>query len=413
MHADVVVIGAGLAGLACARALAAAGRAPLVLEAADQVGGRLATRRVDGHLLDRGFQVLLDSYPEARRQLDLEALDLHAFHPGARVRRAGRLRTLSDPRRRPRDAWRTTWNGVGSWADKLRILRLERRLRGATPSGSTADWLADQGFGEDMLEGFLRPFLAGVFLERELETDAARLAFVWNHFREGRACLPADGMAAIPRQLAAGLPADSVRLSARVESLEADHVVVDGARVQAEHVVLAVDEPAARRLLGLPAGHPGRHVTCLHFAAPTPPVDGPWLVLNGEGPADGPINDLCVPSEVAPGYAPADQAQVSVSVLGAAAREPDDALGAAVLDQLGRWFGGQVERWTCLGIDRVAGALPVATEREALFAAARARGVQLCGDHVSGPSIDQALSSGRALGERLAAPALVAPGSPS
>src|SRR5919197_5615544 len=93
----VYVIGAGLAGLSCARHLLDHGVNATVLEAADGVGGRVRTDLVDGFLLDRGFQVLLTAYPEARQLLDYRELELHAFEPGALVRIGGRLVRLGDP----------------------------------------------------------------------------------------------------------------------------------------------------------------------------------------------------------------------------------------------------------------------------------------------------------------------------
>ncbi|MGA1525128.1 MAG: FAD-dependent oxidoreductase, partial [Planctomycetota bacterium] len=101
MQRPVLVVGAGLAGLTCARALSAAGVPVRVLDAADAVGGRVRTDVVEGFRLDRGFQVLQTAYPEARRALDYGALELRPFEPGALVRVAGRFVRVVDPWRRP------------------------------------------------------------------------------------------------------------------------------------------------------------------------------------------------------------------------------------------------------------------------------------------------------------------------
>ena len=100
----VIVVGAGVAGLRCAQVLAAAGVEPVVLEASDRVGGRMATDEIDGHLIDRGFQLLNPSYPQAARALDLDALDLRSFAPGLVVSDGTHAARLSDPLRRPTDA---------------------------------------------------------------------------------------------------------------------------------------------------------------------------------------------------------------------------------------------------------------------------------------------------------------------
>ncbi len=61
MSLDVIVVGAGLAGLHAALRLQAAGREVIVLEASDAVGGRIRTDEVDGMLLDRGFLSCYDA----------------------------------------------------------------------------------------------------------------------------------------------------------------------------------------------------------------------------------------------------------------------------------------------------------------------------------------------------------------
>ena len=60
----VVVVGAGIAGIACARALAAAGLAVRVLERARVVGGRMASHRLHGRPVDLGAAYFTVSDPE-------------------------------------------------------------------------------------------------------------------------------------------------------------------------------------------------------------------------------------------------------------------------------------------------------------------------------------------------------------
>ncbi|MDX1675707.1 MAG: FAD-dependent oxidoreductase, partial [Longimicrobiales bacterium] len=222
---DVVVVGGGLAGLAAAVGLQAGGLDVQLLEASDRVGGRVRTDGVDGFLLDRGFQVLLTAYPEAGRVLDLEALELRPFHPGARIRVGDAFTRIGDPFRRPADLWPTLRSPVGTLADKLRVARLRarsvlqtpgfatrpayRRLAGdaAGPAGdgsgsTTMERLEQEGLSDGMIERFFRPFLGGVFLESELVTSSAFFDFVMAMFSAGSAALPAGGMEAIPRQLA-------------------------------------------------------------------------------------------------------------------------------------------------------------------------------------------------------------------
>ena len=127
MH--VIIVGAGMAGLTCARALQRAGVQTTVLEASDGVGGRVRTDLVDGYRLDRGFQVLFDAYPAVRRWLDYDALQLRAFDPGAIVVRDGKRSILTDPLRDWRSAWPALWADTVSTIDKLRILALRLQVQ--------------------------------------------------------------------------------------------------------------------------------------------------------------------------------------------------------------------------------------------------------------------------------------------
>ncbi len=245
---SIIIIGAGLAGLCCARELAGANLKPVVLEASDGVGGRVRTDPFEGFLLDRGFQVLLTAYPECQRVLDHDALDLQPFYPGALVRFEGGFHRVADPFRAPLSAVPTLLSPVGSLADKFRIARLRAALAQYTVDQlflrheiTTRERLAQEGFSAAIIDRFFRPFLGGIFLEPELRTSSRMFDFVFRMFAEGESAVPQRGMAAIPEQIAARLPAGTVRCNCRVDDLAA---------LAGRTIVLATEMPEAARLLG-------------------------------------------------------------------------------------------------------------------------------------------------------------------
>lgn len=402
--ARVIIVGAGLAGLACARQLVRHGLSCTVVEASDEVGGRVRTDRVDGFQLDRGFQVFLTGYPEARRVLDYPALKLRPFHPGALVRYAGRFHRISDPLRRPQDLFSTLTSPIGSFSDKLNILRLRhdalnQRLCGRVGGGerTTMEALQAYGFSPAMQERFFRPFLSGVFLDQSLSSPCQLFEFVWAAFSRGAIALPQMGMGAIAGQLAASLPVESMRLRTPVAQLDGTQVVLaSGERLSAEALVLATDYATAATLRGKPVPTaPGRPATSLYFEAPAPPVRGPWLIVNGE--QEGPVGTACVLSEVAPSYAPPGRAVISVS-LSDQTTPGNGNQQEAVRKQLRDWFGAEVDAWRHLRTDHISRALPPIAQLSARNGKTSPRlraGLYQCGDYCETGTLDGALLTGR------------------
>jgi len=413
MTPDVIVIGAGVSGLVCALEATRLGFSPLVLEASDDVGGRVRTDVVDGFRLDRGFQVLLTAYPEARRWLSYEGLALRAFEPGAIVHQHGKFDRISDPIRRPSQALRTVFAPIGSFRDKFLIAKLREEVARATidevltaPETSTLQDLRCYGFSQEVIEQFFRPFLGGIFLDRELATSSRMFRFVFRMFTLGYAALPAEGMQAIPKQLASALPQGTIRLNAHAESVSDNRIRLQGGEeLQARAIVVACDPVRAQQLVS--SADAGirtamRSVACLYFATDRPPIEMQHLVLNGDG--TGPINNLCVPSVVAPTYAPMGAHLVSVTVLNGPAN--DDAMLSDVRAQLVNWFGLGAQRWQHLRTYHIAEALPdqsLPCGGVEMLPVRIREGLYVCGDHRRTASLNGAMLAGRRAAQAMAA----------
>ncbi len=404
---QVLIIGAGLAGLACARRLKEAGLTCTVLEASDGIGGRARTDRVEGFQLDRGFQVFLTGYPEACKTLNYAALDLMPFHPGALVRYAGRVHVMSDPLRRPQDLPQMLLDPVGTLADKFRMLRMRRdalqqRLCAVMKDSRrpTRDVLQAYDFSDAMVKHFFRPFLSGVFLEAELSTPCWIFELVWAAFCRGATAVPRDGMGAIAQQLAAPLPPGTIRLNQAVRHIQASRVMLEtGEQLTGDVLVIATDDVTASRLRGehVPRASARGSMT-LYFDAPVAPQRGPWLMLNGEG--DGVVRTVCVLSEAAPSYAPPGRALISVTTTEQIGAHDD--VPRAVRMFLQSWFGSQVDEWRHLRTDHIHRALPpisVLPSGNRIPSPRVTEYLYLCGDYRESGTLDGALLSGRRAAE--------------
>lgn len=395
-----MVVGAGLAGLATAKALTAAGIETVIVEAADAPGGRVRTDVVDGFRLDRGFQLLNPSYSEAQRVLDLKALDLRPFQAGVVVAMGGKRHTLGDPLRLPSSLPGDLTAPVASLKERLALVAWALPV-GYGPSSrikhgadrTLADELDRRGL-RTVTNRVLRPFLAGVLAERELSTSRRLGELFLRAFLRGTPSLPAAGMQAMPDQLAATLPAGTLHLNTRVTGVRPDRVDTEQGPITAKAVVIAADPATARSWLRMPE-RPTKALTTFWFRAPEAPTDS--AILHVDGDADGPLVNTGVVSNVAPTYA-TDGHLVAATVLGA-----DAGLEPAVRAQCARVYGAPTERWELLRADVIRGALPAFPPGTPL----RSRNVMtsgddaivVAGDHIDTPSIQGALVSGRRAAE--------------
>eukprot|EP01025_Chloroclados_australasicus_P025582 TRINITY_DN25512_c1_g2_i2.p1 TRINITY_DN25512_c1_g2~~TRINITY_DN25512_c1_g2_i2.p1 ORF type:complete len:496 (-),score=26.91 TRINITY_DN25512_c1_g2_i2:280-1713(-) len=419
---EVLIIGAGIAGLACATRLINSGVRPLILEASDDVGGRVRTDEVDGFLLDRGFQIFLSSYPNAKQLLDYEQLDLRPFYAGALVYYNGSFHRVADPFRHFADSLGTLFNPIGSIKDKLFIgkLRLQSLQWGydeilERKETTVINRLKEEGFSSNIIDRFFRPFLGGIFFNNELTTTSRMLEFVMKMLATGSNCLPAKGIGAITQQMAKNIPSECIRLGQRVESIGQGQsndflqcVAMDSdtnektTYTAKRGLVLATEGSEAQNLLSSfenkqLESHQGEPVgtCCLYFCADKPPTNEPILFLDGNG--DGIINNCCFPTNVTKTYSSDSRALISASTVGIHSELSDDELEAKTREQMTIWFGkDQVDNWKHLRTYRIPYAQPCQQPPTNLK-----RGVKLgdklfvCGDHRDTATFDGAIVSGQ------------------
>jgi len=403
-----IIIGAGLSGLTAARQLQEKGIDFTILEASDRIGGRVKTDIVDGYRFDHGFQVLLTEYPEAKRWLDYDTLDLRAFTPGAMLLYAnGKRDHIGDPLRDPSSFFPTLHSEAGSFMDKLRILKLKLRLGSFSiedifkqDEKTTQEILSKEyGFSDGMIRDFFAPFFAGIFLEKELTTSRRMFDFVFKMFGEGDTAVPNLGMGELAANLAAPLPDSTIHLQAKVEKIEKQTVyLTDGSKFTAPNIILATQATGlVKELAHVKTTH--QSTTHLHFIADEPPIKKPLIALNTM--PNRLTNNICTINQVAPKYAPDGKCLVSISVVGKTDLSEVD-LVKNVRKELATWFGNVTDKWQHLHTRKVEYALPNqdSVRHDIFQEKLKIRdGLFVCGDFLLNGSINGAMRSGRMVGE--------------
>ncbi|MER5638574.1 FAD-dependent oxidoreductase [Kitasatospora sp. NPDC002227] len=387
---DVVVVGAGLAGLAAARALTGRGLTVQVLEATELLGGRMAARELDGFRLDTGSH-LLATHPEPGRELGLQRLELRPLAPGVLVHTGGRRHRLAGPLDRAR---------LGAALGRLASTPVERLL--SRPETTTARALAERGLAPRTVDGLLRPLLTALLSDPALGTSSRVADLVLHGYAQGRLALP--GTAGLPEQLAEGLPPGTVRLGVRVSAVSADGVDTEShGRTAARAVVVATDAQTAAALLPglrLPDFHP---VTTYYHVADRSPLAEPVLLLDADRPGGrSGVSHSLVLSEVDAGYAPPGQALIATTVLG---RRTFDSGGPAghepeVRRRLAELYGQPTGAWEFLSVRHVPDAVPTMPPPHNLRRPVRVlAGLYVCGDHRDTSTVRGALTSGHRAAE--------------
>jgi len=402
---DVIIVGAGISGLAAATYLKQEGLKIKVIEADKRVGGRMKTDVIEGYQLDQGFQVLLTAYPECQKLLDYDQLELRNFYPGAKVFYQNEFHQISDPFKKPIASIRKFSNPLTNFADKLKVVALRNRTRRLPvdklfeqEEKPTIDLLNEWNFSTEIINGFFKPYLGGIFLEPDLLTSNRMFYFIFKMFGKGYAALPKNGMGAIPEQLASKLNKEELVLDTKVKQIENGRVLLDsGEELSTAVVLVATDAHTASQLIpSYTRTVTMNSVRCLYFTADEPLDKQAILYLNGS--SEGWINNVVVPTSLQKNYAPEGKTLISVSVI-KPCKLTDTELYIAIREELRKWFGEEkVSKWIHLKTYSIAKALPaqptVSYPKEKEIKPIE-KGIFLCGDHVHDSSINGAIRSGR------------------
>ena len=410
MKQDVIIIGAGLAGLSAALHLHRQGRKVLILEATDRAGGRIKTDLYEGFLLDRGFQVLLTAYPESKSLLNYADLNLKKMLPGATVLYDDGQFEIADPFRRPSAALATLFAPVGTIKDKINTLWLKNKLQKLTieeifqqPEQTTLKQLSDYGFSPKMIERFYKPFLSGIFLENDLSTSSRMFDFVMKMFSDGDVAVPALGMEEIPKQLVALLPQDSIQYHKKVTTIDGNKITThDGTVFEANQILLATNASALTKDFFAAQEMTSHQVTNVYFEATEAPTKKAVVILNASKNKKW-VNNLTIMSNVSSAYAPKDKVLISVSYNGIPIID-DAALAENMKQELKKWYGEKVTSWKMLKTYRIEYALPTQESVRNEIPASEIKisdSIFICGDNLLNGSINAALKTGRLAAEAM------------
>lgn len=387
---NVVIVGAGVSGLVCAIELEKRGFAPLIIDALPKVGGRLQTVLMEDFPLDKGFQVLLSEYPAVKKYLDLEALNLRSFRPGAIVFKGDKQYPMGDPLRDSAFLWDTIRFPFGSIKDKFKVWQLNKQLRGKSiedifdsASTSTMSYLKEKGFSDQMITAFFKPFFGGIFLEGDLLTSSRMFEFVFKMFAEGKATLPKRGIQEVAFQLKSKLKKSRFMMNTKVLNYANGMLQLDnGNSLAYDKLFLA---SSTHSMKDGKSSQAWQSCINVYFECADLAFDQDIIALSANS---GLVNNFSMIKGSGNGHI------MSLTLL-ESFEGSDDELIDALKAEFTTVYG--IELGDCLQINRIAQALPVVDELRsevALSAQQLGEGVYTCGDYMANASLNAAMLSG-------------------
>lgn len=399
---DVAIIGGGISGLTAATYLSKTDIKFALFEAENEIGGRVRTDTVDGFKLDRGFQVFLPSYPEAKKILSYEELDLQYFQNGAFIINKDKKYYLLDPESNPKEIFKAVFDANISLKDKLKLFQFKNRLKSKSLESIFADKeiatnqkLLESNFSLQLIKDFFQPFLSGIFFEKELNTSSRMFEFVIKMFNDGGAAVPANGMSEIPKQLESNLPQGVIHKNSKIKSIKDGEIEFEnGDKLKAGKIILAI-EGNSHLLKGTTKNDSFVSSTCFYFSCDKPAINEPLLVLNGDEKSC--INNLCFMTNVSENYSEyPHKCLLSVSSL------ESDVSEEQIKNELKRLFGDQVEEYKFIKRYDIQYSLPEQNKVSSKLSVSDIKineNLYLAGDHNRYGSLNAAMQSGREAAE--------------
>ena len=343
MKTQSVIIGGGLAGLACASKMQKEKHEFFIIEQSDRLGGRVGSIYDDEFIFDIGFQVYNTAYSNTNSLLKVNEIDLKFFKPGARIHDGKHFQIISDPLRDFSQLFSSLFSSISSFSDKIKILLLKYELSNysiiddQTEDITTFEFLKNRGFSEKIIELFFRPFFSGIFLEKRIETSSKFFKYVFSNFSRGLAALPSNGMQKIPDAISKNIRNDLIMYNSRVIRIKDNNTIIldNSKEIKADTIILTGD---SHELLG---NKPTQYnsVTNLYFSSSIFPEFGSYIHLF---PKDELINNVAFLSSISSNYSPPSRCLISVSILGL---HDSKSLKNSIQRKLSKYFGGSEQEY--------------------------------------------------------------------
>ena len=405
---DVIIVGAGLAGLSAGKTLHNLGYKILIIEKENSIGGKLKSKSHLGFNIDYGFQVLLTGYEETSNILDYKKLSLNYFDNGALIWDGKKFNSISDPTRNIKTIIESFKSPVGTLQDKLRILILKYELYWKNNNDilnqddyETITYFIKKKFSTKFINNFLKPFFSGILLDKSLQSPHTFTQYLFKTFSKSTTAIPSNGIQAIPDELARGIPKDQIINNTEVKKIYKNSIMLkNGEEFFCKQVICATDNINAQLVSSLKNIKSINYYGCIthYFTIDNlknglgKQADTKKIILNGSN--KGYINNVAIMSNIAKTYAPANKNLLAVTSLDINSRYNQ------IRNELAQWFNIENSQISHIESVKIKNALPKLKKIDDKNIEIDKNGIIYCGDYLSHPSIEGAISSGIYAGDK-------------